>query len=94
MSRSGIQAILQSFEGVAYYLGRRLEVVVRCVSKRHLATGWTSTNLTDHFQLTQDLEEERVEFVRNALWSYVNAVSLICVKDDEVSLIVAPCLRR
>ena len=34
--------------------------------------------------LAQDLEEERIDFTRNALWSYVNAVSLICVKDDEV----------
>ena len=35
-------------------------------------------------KLCQDLEEERIDFVRNALWSYVNTVSLICVKDDEV----------
>jgi hypothetical protein len=34
--------------------------------------------------LCQDLEEERMDFTRNALWSYVNALSLICVKDDEV----------
>lgn len=31
----------------------------------------------------QDLEEERMEFVKDNLWSYANAVSTVCVSDDE-----------
>lgn len=31
----------------------------------------------------QDLEEERIEFMKDNLWSYANAVSTVCVSDDE-----------
>lgn len=31
----------------------------------------------------QDLEEERMEFMKDILWSYANLVSTICVSDDE-----------
>lgn len=30
----------------------------------------------------QDLEEERVEFMKDNLWTYANAVSTVCVTDD------------
>lgn len=32
----------------------------------------------------QDIEEERIEFLRDNLWIYANAVSTVCVSDDEV----------
>ena len=32
----------------------------------------------------QDLEEERVEFMKDNMWAYANAVSTVCVADDEV----------
>ncbi|KAF8161378.1 hypothetical protein B0H34DRAFT_653929 [Crassisporium funariophilum] len=31
----------------------------------------------------QDLEEQRMEFMKDNLWSYANAVSTVCVSDDE-----------
>ncbi|KAI0941569.1 hypothetical protein AcW1_003429 [Taiwanofungus camphoratus] len=31
----------------------------------------------------QDLEEERVEFMKDNMWAYANAVSTVCVADDE-----------
>ncbi|KAF9222396.1 hypothetical protein BS17DRAFT_708984 [Gyrodon lividus] len=31
----------------------------------------------------QDLEEERVEFMKDNMWAYANAVSTVCVSDDE-----------
>jgi environmental stress-induced protein Ves len=34
----------------------------------------------------QDLEEERVEFMKDNMWAYANAVSTVCVSDDEVCL--------
>jgi len=34
--------------------------------------------------LAQDLEEERLNFMRISLWEYANGVSFICVTDDEV----------
>lgn len=33
----------------------------------------------------QDLEEERIEFMKDNAWAYANAVSTVCVSDDEVS---------
>lgn len=32
----------------------------------------------------QDMEEERMDFMKDNLWSYANAVSTVCVNDDEV----------
>lgn len=34
----------------------------------------------------QDLEEERMEFMKDNMWAYANAVSTVCVSDDEVRL--------
>ena len=33
----------------------------------------------------QDLEEDRMEFMRDNMWAYANCVSTVCVADDEVS---------
>ena len=32
----------------------------------------------------QDLEDERMEFSKDNVWAYANAVSIVCVSDDEV----------
>lgn len=32
----------------------------------------------------QDLEEYRLDFIKDNLWTYANAVSSVCVADDEV----------
>jgi phage host-nuclease inhibitor protein Gam len=32
----------------------------------------------------QDLEEERMGFTKDNVWAYANAVSTVCVNDDEV----------
>ena len=32
----------------------------------------------------QDLEEDRLDFMRDNMWAYANAVSTVCVTDDEV----------
>ncbi|KAG6901691.1 hypothetical protein C0995_009182 [Termitomyces sp. Mi166 len=31
----------------------------------------------------QDLEEQRIEFMKDNMWAYANAVSTVCVADDE-----------
>ena len=38
------------------------------------------------FQTCQDLEDERIEFMKDNMWTYANAVSTVCVSDDEVSV--------
>lgn len=38
----------------------------------------------------QDMEEERMEFMKDNMWAYANAVSTVCVADDEVRP-VNPC---
>jgi hypothetical protein len=40
----------------------------------------------------QDFEEERIEFIKDNMWGYANAVSTVCVSDDEVSTCTTvPC---
>ena len=34
----------------------------------------------------QDLEEERIKFVKDNVWAYANAVSTVCVAEDDVSI--------
>ena len=36
----------------------------------------------------QDLEEQRVEFMKDNMWAYANSVSTVCVADDEVCVSV------
>jgi len=31
----------------------------------------------------QDLEEERIDFLKSNLWTYANIMSTVCVADDE-----------
>ncbi|KAL7413541.1 hypothetical protein BDY24DRAFT_57747 [Mrakia frigida] len=38
----------------------------------------------------QDLEEERTDFIKDIAWSYANAVSSVCVTDDEVPSFLSP----
>lgn len=33
----------------------------------------------------QDMEEERIEFMKDHMWGFANAISTVCVADDEVS---------
>lgn len=40
----------------------------------------------------QDLEEERLEFMKDNMWAYANAISTVCVADDEVRNIVLASL--
>lgn len=44
----------------------------------------------------QDLEEERLDFMKDIIWAYANDISTICVTDDQVwrvnySLSRLPC---
>ena len=34
----------------------------------------------------QDLEEERIAFMKDSVWAYTNAVSTVCVAEDDVSI--------
>jgi hypothetical protein len=34
----------------------------------------------------QDLEEDRMEFIKDHLWAFANAVSTVCVNDDDVGV--------
>ncbi len=37
-------------------------------------------------QKFQDLEEERLDFMKSSLWTFANVASTICVSDDAVSI--------
>ena len=37
----------------------------------------------------QDLEEQRLEFMKDNMWAYANAVSTVCVSDDEVRIVLS-----
>ena len=34
----------------------------------------------------QDLEDDRMDFTKDNVWAYANAVSIVCISDDEVRL--------
>ena len=36
----------------------------------------------------QDMEDDRLEFMKDNMWGYANAVSTVCVADDEVGLTI------
>ena len=38
----------------------------------------------DYCDSCQDLEEDRMDFMKDIIWNYVNCVSTICVDDDQV----------
>ena len=38
----------------------------------------------DYCDSCQDFEEERMDFMKDIIWHYVNCVSMICVDDDQV----------
>jgi len=49
-----------------------------------LIPGWEA-DWKEFCDTCQDLEEERMEFMRDRMWAYANAVSTLCVTDDQVS---------
>lgn len=42
--------------------------------------------VTDGTQKFQDLEEERLDFMKSSLWTFANVASTVCVSDDAVGL--------
>jgi len=42
----------------------------------------------------QDIEEERLDFMKAKAWDYANAVSAVCVADDEVSVLIGREARK
>lgn len=48
------------------------------------ASHGASVRTANRFQHVQDLEEDRLDFVRDNVWAYANAVSQVCVEDDSV----------
>ncbi|EEB95992.1 hypothetical protein MPER_04949, partial [Moniliophthora perniciosa FA553] len=52
-----------------------------CKSLAELLPGWES-DWKDFCDSCQDMEEERLDFMKDNLWAYANAVSVVCVADD------------
>jgi hypothetical protein len=50
----------------------------------NLTPAWEA-DWKDFCDVCQDAEEERLEFMKDTLWAYANAVSTVCVADDVVS---------
>ncbi|RDB25066.1 Septation protein imp2 [Hypsizygus marmoreus] len=44
--------------------------------------GWEA-DWKDFCDACQDLEEDRMEFMKDTLWNYANEVSILCVNDDQ-----------
>ena len=40
--------------------------------------------ITNCSQKFQDLEEERLDFMKSSLWTFANVASTVCVSDDAV----------
>lgn len=56
-----------------------LESSMRCASVSRIFTPFTKI-----VQKFQDLEEERIDFMKSSLWSFANIASTVCVSDDAV----------
>lgn len=41
---------------------------------------------TNNLKKFQDLEEERLDFMKSSLWTFANVASTVCVSDDAVSI--------
>ena len=39
-------------------------------------------------QKFQDLEEERLDFMKSSLWTFANIASTVCVSDDAVGCVI------
>jgi hypothetical protein len=44
----------------------------------------------DFCDASQDLEEDRLDFMKDIIWLYANAVSTLCVSDDQVRRFSSP----
>lgn len=62
----------------------RVESRLRCMFILAVPMAMVLTNV--EWQKFQDLEEERIDFMKNSLWSFANIASTVCVSDDAVSL--------
>ena len=63
-------------------MGSRLESVLRCAFK---SPGHIKFVIFIPSQHCQEIEDVRIEFMKDNIWAYANAVSTVCVSDDEVS---------
>lgn len=45
-------------------------------------------------QKFQDLEEERLDFMKSSLWTFANIASTVCVSDDAVSHAFVPIIAK
>ncbi|KAL0575566.1 formin-binding protein [Marasmius crinis-equi] len=52
-----------------------------CNTLADMLPGWEN-DWKDFCDSCQDLEEERMDFMKDNLWAYANAVSVVCVADD------------
>ncbi|KAJ8077419.1 formin-binding protein [Marasmius tenuissimus] len=52
-----------------------------CNTLADMLPGWES-DWKDFCDSCQDMEEERMDFMKDNLWAYANAVSVVCVADD------------
>lgn len=62
-----------------------LEIIADLVGKVHVEAG-LAVCLEAKGDSCQDLEAERLEFMKDNMWAYANAVSTVCVSDDEVGV--------
>ncbi|KAJ7048843.1 SH3 domain-containing protein [Mycena amicta] len=59
---------------------RELSIAVNAI--REATVRWQE-DWKEFCDISQDVEEERMDFVKDAVWGYANAVSTLCVSDDQ-----------
>ncbi|KAK7436543.1 formin-binding protein [Stygiomarasmius scandens] len=62
-----------------------------CKTLADMLPGWEN-DWKDYCDSCQDLEEERLDFMKDNLWAYANAVSTVCVNDDNSCEIIRTVL--
>ncbi|KAF7297475.1 SH3-domain-containing protein [Mycena indigotica] len=59
---------------------KELETAVKAI--REATVRWQK-DWKEWCDLCQDMEEERLDYVKDVIWGYANAVSTLCVSDDQ-----------
>ncbi|KAJ7052329.1 SH3 domain-containing protein [Mycena amicta] len=59
---------------------RELSIAVNAI--REATVRWQE-DWKEFCDISQDVEEERMDFVKDVVWGYANAVSTLCVSDDQ-----------
>ena len=89
-----LDKLMGKLERVQATVGENDKEYQSYVRALHDTTNKWNAEWKNHLDICQDLEEDRQEFLKANLWSLANAISTVCVTDDEACERVRVSLER